>query len=425
MDPMKPLLTAFLLLTSLALTAQRNIIKGRVVQAAGGEPVPNASIFVNSSTRGTTSKADGSFELTDVPAGNHDIVVSCIGYVTVLHAYSAKDLPLTLEVRMKPKASELATVFVEPDEKDGWNRWGKFFLDNFIGTTAYSEDCRLKNPEVLRFRYSKKTNRLTVLADAPLIIENRALGYNIQYQLEEFSFDYNKSLLLFMGYTLFEDIPTEREGQKKRWAENRTRSFRGSVQHFMRSLYRNDLAVEGFLVRRMTKLPNVEKKRIRGMIQASIQKQRQVGQTPVIDYGDSTAYYNQVLRQPDEHDIIQPHLLTADSLVSGLSETEKNLFFTNYLVITYTKEKEEAGFLHQNPTWRATGTQRSTVSLPNLTPIVIDAKGNYAPLLEFITYGYWAWSEKISNMLPLDYEEEGDKPGTIREKINLRAPDGK
>ncbi len=86
---------------------------------------------------------------------------------------------------MKPKMEELQTVVVEPYEKDGWETWGKFFIENFIGTSQNARSCTIKNYKTLRFRHSKKRNQLTVTADDPLIIENKALGYSIQYQWKD------------------------------------------------------------------------------------------------------------------------------------------------------------------------------------------------------------------------------------------------
>jgi hypothetical protein len=64
--------------------------------------------------------------------------------------------------------------------KDGWDKYGKFFLENFIGSTPNAARCTLMNPEVLKFYLLKKSNKLRVLATDPLQIENKALGYNMR-----------------------------------------------------------------------------------------------------------------------------------------------------------------------------------------------------------------------------------------------------
>jgi len=378
------------------------VITGRVVQDKSREPIAGASVFISNSTKGTVSKADGSFELADVPTGNHDLVVSSIGYATIVYSYKTQDLPLRLEVQLKPRVTELASVTVEPDEANGWAQWGQFFIENFIGTTANAELCKLKNPKALRFKRSKKNNTLTVIADEPLIIENNALGYTIQYQLEEFSYDFNSRYLVFLGYPLFQDMDGK-DKQKRRWADHRVTAWNGSIQHFMKSLYNNRLAEEGYDVRRMVRLDNTEKKRIRGVYKSRVEAARAKHETITLNFGDSTAYYDRIMRQPDQFDKIIPDLLTADSLLTPAGGEMKTLFFNNYLDITYKKEKEEDRYLRSSMQQRAPYFQRSTIFLPALDVISIDSMGNYSPILGVMSFGYWSWSEKISNMLPLDY----------------------
>lgn len=396
----------FLLITGSAFAQPKNYIKGRVVQDGTNVPIPGASVFISNSTKGVVTGQDGSFDLQDVPTGTHELVISSIGYSTVVHAYKGDDLPLYLNVNMKRRASELATVVVEPDVADGWRRWGKFFMENFIGTNRDAQGCKLLNPEVLRFRFSKKTNTLTVIADEQLIIENNSLGYNLKYQLEEFNYGFSNRILRFTGYALFQD-KMEQERLKKRLEDSRERAFAGSINHFMKSLYNNTLKEDGFEVRRMIKTPNEEKLRIRALMQERIKAQRETGnrnRNVNVLSGDSADYYNRILQQPNEFETVHPALLTADSLVrAGQNPDEKILFFKDWLYVVYKKEFEEEEYVRQQmqPKGRA-HSQRSSVVLPNLEPITINKFGQYSPLYEFILYGYWAWSEKIGSMLPLD-----------------------
>src|SRR5690349_16721394 len=97
-----------ILLSILIASASQSqyVITGRVVQDKSREPIAGASVFISNSTKGTVSKADGSFELADVPTGNHDLVVSSIGYATIVYSYKTEDLPLRLEVQLKARVTE-------------------------------------------------------------------------------------------------------------------------------------------------------------------------------------------------------------------------------------------------------------------------------------------------------------------------------
>jgi len=253
----------FLLFSMIAckLFAQSNYIKGKIINGETGAAIPNASVFITNTSKGTVSNSAGDFELDNVPEGSYDLVVSCISFETQAYTYRANQLPLRIQIQMKPKADELKEVVIEPYEKNGWETWGKFFTENFIGTSANAGSCTIKNYQALHFRNSKKKNLLTVTAEEPLIIENKALGYKIQYQLEGFSYDFDKNILLYFGYTLFSEL--NKKAAKAWQLKNRQQAYNGSIAHFMRSLYNNRLLEEGFEVKRLIKTPNLEKERVK------------------------------------------------------------------------------------------------------------------------------------------------------------------
>jgi CarboxypepD_reg-like domain len=392
---------AFLMLiiaVSHAGAQSSNYIKGRVVLAETGAGIPNASVFITNTSKGTVSNKLGEFELLNVPEGTYDLVVSCIGYETQVYTYKASQLPLRLKIELSAKAEELQTVIVEPYEKDGWEKWGKFFTENFIGTSDNAKDCKIKNYKALRFRNSKKKNQLTVTADEPLIIENRALGYKIQYQLEGFSYGFKDNMLLYFGYTLFDEL---NEGAaKKRELKNREKAYNGSIMHFMSSLYHNHLAEDGFEVKRLVKTPNLEKERVKKIF---------AGQGLSKQSKDSSEYYEHILRQPDMLEEYGKPLLTADSLLTKADSINKRLYFNDYLYIVYKKEKEEPEYLQHIHENRQPFYQRSVVFLPNGNGVLMDVTGNYFMPQDFMSYGYWSWSEKIATMLPLDYRSGEQK----------------
>ncbi len=151
-------------------------IKGQVMSGTTGSPLSNCSVFINSTSKGTVTDEEGRFELSNIQDGKYELIVSSIGYETYVQPFSGAQLPLGLTIRLKEKATDLSSVTVEPFETDGWEKWGKTFMDNFIGTTEYARQCTIKNKEVLRFRFSSKKNILTAIAYEPIIIVNKALG---------------------------------------------------------------------------------------------------------------------------------------------------------------------------------------------------------------------------------------------------------
>ena len=248
----------FFLLNCFSTFAQRTI-KGKVVNNSNGESLAGSSVFISNSSKGTVSDKQGYFELNDIPVGKHDLVVSSIGYETNAFSFSTEQLPLQLKIEMEVKVRELGNVTVEPFIEEGWNRWGKLFTDNFVGSTPNAIQCKIKNQKAIRFRFYKKSNRVIAWSDEPVILENKALGYKISYQLEDFEVDFKTGVTAFAGYPFFEEINKSR----KKWERNRDKSYYGSMMHFMRSIYHDSLASDGFEVRRMAKVPNLEKERVK------------------------------------------------------------------------------------------------------------------------------------------------------------------
>lgn len=403
----------FLLLCCLPGLAQdKHRITGTVISFANGSPIASASIFITGTSKGTSSNQAGNFVLNELPhTGSYELVISSIGYATQVFPFTGDSLPLSLIVKMKPKVTELASVTVEPYEKDGWERWGRTFMESFVGTSAAARQCTIKNYKTLRFRYSKKTNTLIAVADEPLLIENKALGYRIKYQLEDFIYNMKERSLLFVGYTLFEDLSEDKNRVPRRWIVNRKHAYEGSIMHFIRSLCTNQLTNDGFEVRRMFKEPNLEKDRVKKVYAALWRRSSGTGSRIVMNsgdsltvVGDSTSYYRQILSQPDFVDIVIPHLLTADSVITRNSDSSAVLYFPNYLDVTYFKGKEEDEYLEHFRETRRPGFQRSNVFLLQGNAVVIEASGAYFPPQEFFSSGYWAWSEKMAHLLPMDYD---------------------
>ena len=117
--------------------------------------------------------------------------------------------------------------------KDGWEKYGSFFIENFIGTTPNAAQCKLENPEVLKFYFLKKSNKLRVLATEPLLIKNNALGYNLRYQLDSFVYHYNTDINLYRGYCLFSEMEGN-DSARRAWKNTRLKTYYGSKLQFMR-----------------------------------------------------------------------------------------------------------------------------------------------------------------------------------------------
>jgi CarboxypepD_reg-like domain len=398
----------FFLFFSFTAAAQR-VIKGRVVNDVTGTAIPGASVFISNTSKGTTTDNAGKFELTDIPAGKHDLVISSIGYETNVFSFSHDQLPLQLKVELSVRVKELENITIEPFVEEGWDKWGKTFTDYFIGSTDNAALCKIRNGKAIKFRYYKKSNRLKAYCDDPIYIENKALGYTIRYQLEDFEINFKDRSFLYLGYTLYEEMKNGRKALKTKWEDRRETAYNGSIKHFMKSLFDNQLLQNGFEVRRAVRIPNAEKERVKAIQTNAFKSQHVAGMTITINDPfaglprDTVAYYRDVMKQNDYKETIGKELLTADSLVIKSEGDYKAVYFTDYLFIIYTNELEEEAFTRIYYPTRKPGMQQSYINLVNDDFITIDKNGSYFNPRHLYTTLYWAWSEKMANMLPVDY----------------------
>lgn len=385
---------ALLLLLAGAVYCQK-IFSGKIVDAASGKPVASASIFLSNTSVGTATDANGTFTIYNFPDGRFDVVISCLGYETYVVTVESVNIPAALTIQLQQKVKQLKEVVIGGTEQLSWNDWGPFFMKNFIGTSSFAEDCKIVNTKAINLRRNKKTGNITASANEQLIIENEALGYRIYYQLEDFEYDRTTNFVFFAGYPLFEPMTTRKEKTRDRWKANRLEAYEGSQMHFLRALYRNKLAEEQFEVRRMTKVVNTEKRRVKNMY-------RLYAMNDPGKLTDSSAYYNKIMREPDEKSYLHTPLLTGDSIAYATDSTTLFLSFNDYLYIIYKNKKEPAIYLEQTNQQRSPANITSEIRLSE-PEIQVFYNGSFYPGTAIVHIGFWGWWEKVGTMLPYDY----------------------
>jgi CarboxypepD_reg-like domain len=332
-------------------------IHGRVTDEKSGAPLANASVFCQNTTTGTISNNEGQFSLR-LSNGGYDLVLSYTGYETqVLRvSNSTKD---SLLVQMKEVNKSLGEVAVTGSAlvADGWNKYGQFFLDNFIGVTANASKCTIENKDALNFYFYKKRNKLKVKAKEDIIITNLALGYKIRYQLDSFVNDYNTHISSYTGYPLFENLTGTPE-QQQTWSKNRYRTYIGSRLHFMRSWYDSTLKDEGFMVETLN--------------------------APGSDKGT-------VLENP------------YDPVIYNLDSGTLDININGSIRVTYTGQVPDRNYLIQNHFPLNSKVEVSALEMPS--GFSIEENGYFFEQSEITNMGYWAW-KKIAELVPYDYNPE-------------------
>ncbi len=326
------------------------------------QPLQGASVFAENTTIGTTTNAEGKFSL-HLPAGGYDLVVTFTGFATESKRITSADADnrnLFFEMKQREKQLEEVAIVSTSEVKDGWQKYGSFFLDQFIGKTENSALCTLKNPEVLKFYFSKKKNRLKVMAHEPLLIENRALGYNIKYALDSFTYAYETQVSLYTGYPLFEEMTSQDNAQLNNWNLGRQKAYKGSILHFMRSVYKRELQEEGFEIQFVVAVNGKDSALKLKNIYGALNYQKD----------DSTQTVE-----------IRPN--------------------QNSVGVIYTKEKPSTAFLNENELEQ----KDFQFSILNFLPgesIIIEQNGYYFEQNDISISEYWIW-EKVADQLPYNY----------------------
>ena len=334
-------------------------IHGKVVDEKTGASLSNASVFCQNTTTGTISDTAGSFTLR-LASGGYDLVVSYTGYETqVLRVGNTTREKDSLIVLMKEASKNLGEVAVSGSAlvADGWNKYGQFFLDNFIGTTTNAGQCTIENKDAIGFYFYKKRNKLKVKAKEEIVITNRALGYKIHYQLDSFVNDYNTHISSYSGYPLFDTLSGTPE-QQKIWARNRYRSYIGSRLHFMRSWSDSTLKDEGFDIETLN--------------------------SP--ESANGTALAN-------------PYDPAIYSLDSGVVDININ----GRIRVSYHGQVPDKIYLTQNHFPLNAKVQVSALDMPS--GFSIEENGYFFEQSEITNMGYWAW-KKLAELVPYDYNPE-------------------
>ncbi|MEI9913242.1 MAG: hypothetical protein WDO71_28515, partial [Bacteroidota bacterium] len=152
----------------------------------------------------------------------------------------------------------------------------------------------------------------------------------------------------------------------------------------MYSIYHDSLQQQGFEVRRMSRVPNEEKERVKKIYRPqrvvttrmngiTITPAGKIDQPKLLQ--DSSGYYERILQQKDYLEIYSRDLLTGDSLILREEGEYKILFFTDYLYITYKNEMEDPDYILQFGESRSPVFQRSYINMPGQNPVAIDRKG--------------------------------------------------
>ncbi len=354
------------------------MVSGTVVDE-NNQPIIGASVFIASTTVGVLTDEKGFFSLR-FPIQRGELVVSFIGYKRVVKEITSTTQQLFFQ--LEPDVVIAEELIVHSDNRE-WRRNLERFTKAFIGTTQNAQFCKILNPEVLDFRTKSEDQVLRAVASEPLVIENRALGYRLLYQLnafEEKQIERSAIMILRKGWSVFEHLAPKDSVESKTIAENRRRTYLGSPRHLFRSLALH--------------------KKVEGAFSEGFELHKV----------DAQEYQKGISRR---------YRIDSDTLVAdGITPAEKVLRLPSCLEVVYTKSDYDLLFRKEllNATGRLKGsiwTNRGKHQISLIESyggaIIVDTLGNIIRGgLQTMFHGYWSWTSAIADMLPLDFNPDTD-----------------
>ncbi len=222
------------------------IIKGVVIDESNSARINFATIYINGTSIGTYSDKNGYFELVITKHNSLPLTISALGYYSVTLTDFISDK--ITEVRLKPKIYELKEVIVT-DKSHRNERIAnlKLFKAQFLGSSANGRKCVILNEEDIKFIDSGSS--LKAFAIKPIEIVNNGLGYKIKYYLDLFEYNRGSGFFSYKGNALFNEDMSVGMTQNNIFEKRRKKAYIGSIFHFFRSLWRNSLESNGFIIR--------------------------------------------------------------------------------------------------------------------------------------------------------------------------------
>ena len=379
--------SSLVLLLTASLFSQTRI-DGRIVDKSTSEPLVGVNVFFSKTTWGATTDDNGFYTLTNIPAGQYELVVSMIGYEVEREQMIIKtDERFTLNFRLQSRAILMSEVNVTAKTDRVWKKNYDRFRRSFLGTSKNGESCLILNEFVLTFDENGQYFRAK--ASQPIRIENPELGYRITYILDDFEIDGTE--VRFAGDHYYESMISKSKRQLKKWEKNRKKAYNGSLRHLLKTLTdRFDLR---FTINNGMVIQNDNWNSIAGR-----------KKDPLVREGFSISMNKKDLFGTSL--IIEEEYkpLRSDTLVfPGATYEQPLLSFEGRMMVVYMKESPELSYMMENDS--PSSYKQTSYLLLRADSVYYDRDGRFFEPYMIEQQGYSSW-ERIGDQLPFNYEQE-------------------
>ncbi len=241
------LLILFLIFTQESFS---QTITGVVTEKGSGLPLPFANVFINNTTIGAATDADGKFTISGIIPDQFELVASFVGYNTVSVTINRKGRQsISQNFQLELLEDNLSEIELKARRDRSWERNLKKFKEVFLAVPddPYGRDIEILNPWVLDFsnvKPDKGFNYTKATAQQPLKVVNNALGYEIDFYLQDFRMLRNASR--FFGQAFYKNLASEDSILESKWRDGKELNYQNSVRHLALSLLLKNSGTQGF-----------------------------------------------------------------------------------------------------------------------------------------------------------------------------------
>jgi CarboxypepD_reg-like domain len=241
-------ITFLIILANIYLLAYNQVVKGIVLNKITHSPVSSAYVYFDGTFLGTNTDLTGHFKLDISKYATMPITISAQGYNSVNLTVVSPEKQVVIHIN--PKVADFKKVIIDanPNDKERIKNL-KIFKNTFLGNTWNARNCEITNENDIAFISVRDTVKAYSLK--PIIIENMALGYRVTYFLDEFKLCKRNKTFAFSGNIFFNEDLAIDETKKEFYDKKRKQAYDESIIFFFRSLWKNALDSDGFVVKNM------------------------------------------------------------------------------------------------------------------------------------------------------------------------------
>lgn len=374
-------------------------LKGRVIEYETKSPVPYASIFLTNTTLGVTADENGAFSFS-IPAGSYNVLVRMLGYESFTFPINTNNLPEKgFQIQIITEDQELEEIDVEEKRDPIWQENLEIFKETFFGTTKNGRAIDLKNERTLILDSDSYPNILHVSAKQAIQLDNPNLGYSIEFLLVDFEYNFKLKTILYKGYPLFTPYENVKSGKAKKLEKNRELAYNGSLQHFIQCLYLGISKEEGYVIKRIKRIPNPNKPS-----KLQIEEAKTIFKLSNSQELKDSLQINVLSKStlPDSVTLLDLNELDPETLLER-NEEDNRVFLKRLseFEVTYTKEKMAPEYLGSLSRQSSNSNQVSKIRVID-QEVELFLSGSFEDPLGIMVEDYMAW-ERVGDLMPFDY----------------------